>query len=266
MWGAILQGIFEVINWFYSFAHDWGLAIILITLLFRILIYPLTRKQFQSSYKMQKLQPKLAEIKAKYASDPQRMNEEQMKIYQEAKFNPLAGCLPMLLQLPIALSLFYVLKSLGDYIAKAGLGEGALPATFYGIIPDLTHTPGQVFAGDANIGLVGDPIAAIPYIILLLIFSVSMIIPILLNKTKDRNQLIMFGVMAVLMLWFGWGMPAGVLLYWDATSLIGVGQQIVSKKMLEAKDAAAEEEIIDVKPVKVEVVRKEKKSRPTKSK
>jgi YidC/Oxa1 family membrane protein insertase len=260
VWDAFLQGIFEVIKWFYGFAHDWGLAIILITILFRIIIYPITRKQFQSSHKMQKMQPLINEIRAKYAGDPTRMNEEMMKVYQEAKFNPLAGCLPMLLQMPIAIALFWVLRDLLGYIERSNLDQTtALPATFYGVIRDLTVGPSTVLA-EHGIG------PAIPYIILLLLFSVSMLVPILINKTKDRNQLIMFGVMAALMLWFGWTMPAGVLLYWDATSLIGVGQQFVSKKMLDAKDAAQEAQVVEVKPVKVEVERKTKKNRPKKSK
>ncbi len=260
MWDAFLQGIFEVIKWFYSFSHDWGLAILLITVLFRIIIYPITRKQFQSSYKMQKMQPLINEIRAKYAGDPTRMNEEMMKVYQEAKFNPLAGCLPMLLQMPIAIALFWVLRDLQKYIEASGLDLAtALPAKFYGIISNLSDTPGTVFAehGIAT---------ALPHIILLLLFSVSMLVPILMSKQRDRNQLIMFGVMSAIMLWFGWTMPAGVLLYWDATSLIGVAQQIGSRKMLEAKDAKAAAEVVEVTPVKVEVVRKTKKSRPKKSK
>ena len=84
MWDAFLHGIFIVIDWFYGFAGDWGLAIILITILFRILIYPITRKQFKSTYQMQKMQPLIKEVQAKYAGDQARQNEEMQKIYKEA--------------------------------------------------------------------------------------------------------------------------------------------------------------------------------------
>jgi YidC/Oxa1 family membrane protein insertase len=256
VWDAFLHGIFIVIDWFYGFAGDWGLAIILITILFRILIYPITRKQFKSTYQMQKMQPLIKEVQAKYAGDQARQNEEMQKIYKEAKFNPLSGCLPMLLQMPIFLALFGVLRDLSVYIEASGRPASALPATFYNLISDLSVSPGTVFANDGVI-------AVIPYVILMLLFGVSMVIPLLFNKTRERQTLIMTGVMAVLMIFFGWSAPAGVLLYWDVSSLIGVGQQVVSRRMLEAKDA--QQEAVEVKPVKVEVERKSKKARPKKA-
>jgi YidC/Oxa1 family membrane protein insertase len=257
VWEAFQHAIFVVIDWFYGIAHDWGLAIILITILFRILIYPITRKQFKSTYQMQKMQPLIAEIKAKYANDQQRQQEEMMKIYQEAKFNPLSGCLPMLLQMPIFLALFWVLQKLPDYIAASGRPETALPATFYSVIPDLSVSPSTVFAAEGVF-------AVIPYVLLVLLFGVSMLIPLLINKSRERQTLIMTAVMAVVMLWFGWSAPAGVLLYWDVSSLIGVGQQAVSRRLLEKKDS--EKEAVEIKPVKVEVERKTKKARPKKTK
>lgn len=257
MWEAFQHGIFIVIDWFYSIAHDWGLAIILITILFRILIYPITRKQYKSTYQMQKMQPLIAELKEKYAGDQQRQQEEMMKIYQEAKFNPLSGCLPMVLQMPIFIALFWVLQKLPDYIRESGRPETALPATFYNIIPDLSLSPSTVFFESGIL-------AVIPYVILVLLFGVSMLIPLLLSKNKERQTLIMTGVMTVVMLFFGWSAPAGVLLYWDVSSLLGVAQQTASKRILERKDA--EREAVEIKPVKVEVERKTKKARPKKSK
>lgn len=259
MWEAFQQGIYNVIELFYGFAHDWGLAIILITIFFRILIYPITKKQFKSSYQMQKLQPKMKEIKEKYATDQQRQQEEMTKLYQEAKFNPLSGCLPMLLQMPIFMALYWVLRNLEKYIEGAEHPVSSLPATFYGIIPDLSLSPSGVFAESGIL-------AAAIYIVLVLLFAGSMMIPLLTNKNTERQTMIMTGVMAVMMLWFGWSAPAGVLLYWDVSSLIGVGQQMISRKLLERKDALKEEEAIEITPVKVEVVRKEKKNRPKKNK
>jgi YidC/Oxa1 family membrane protein insertase len=206
---------------------------------------------------MQKLQPLIAEIKEKYAGDQQRQNEEMMKIYQEAKFNPLSGCLPMLLQMPIFMALFWVLRDLPQYIQNSNHAESALPATFYGLIPDLSLAPGTVFSEQGVL-------AVIPYVILVLLFGVSMLIPLLLNKTRERQTMIMTGVMAVVMIFFGWTAPAGVLLYWDVSSLLGVAQQAASRKLLERKDA--EQEAVEIKPVKVEVERKAKKARPKKSK
>ena len=112
MWEVFLDAIFALINWLYGFTHDWGMAIILITIVFRIIIYPITRKQYKSTYAMQKMQPQLKAIREKYADDQQRQQEETMKLYQEAKFNPLSGCLPMVLQMPIFIALYQVLLNL----------------------------------------------------------------------------------------------------------------------------------------------------------
>lgn len=256
MWELFLDAIFAIINWFYGFAHDWGMAIILITILFRIIIYPITRKQYKSTYAMQKLQPQMKAIREKYADDPQKQQEEMMKLYQEAKFNPLSGCLPMVLQMPIFIALYQVLLNLSSHIEKQ---TGSLPenvsATFYQLIPDLTQTPSAVFF---NQGIV----AVIPYVILVLLFGVSILVPMFLNKSADRQTKIMSIVMAAVMLWFGWSAPAGVLLYWDVSSIIGIGQQAISQRILKKKDDLKEAE--EIKPIKVDVERKEHKSRPTK--
>jgi len=259
MWDAFLNAIFWVIEKLHAFSGDWGLAIILITIVFRMIIYPITARQFKSTYKMQKMQPKIKEIQEKYNDDKARQQEEMMKVYKEAKFNPLSGCLPMILQMPIFIALFQVLRSLPDRIAGIGGTEAVLPATFYSIIPDLSKSSSNVFS------LTPDGILAfIPYILLVVLFGVSMLIPLLINKTRDRNTLMMTGIMAVMMLFFGWSSPAGVLLYWDTSSLLGVAQQAIYKKVMERKDAEKEEEMIEIKPVKVEVERAIKKPRPKK--
>ena len=112
MWEVFKNWIFDIIQFFFGFCQDWGLAIIIVTIIFRVLISPLMHKQTKSSYQMQKVQPLMQEIQTKYANDPQRMQEEMQKLYADAKFNPLAGCLPMLLQMPIFIALFQVLPVL----------------------------------------------------------------------------------------------------------------------------------------------------------
>lgn len=253
-WEIFKDAIFWVIDWNHSWCGDWGLAIIIITIMFRILIYPITRKQFKSSYQMQKLQPRMAEIKEKYADDPQRQQQETMKLYSEAKFNPLAGCLPMLLQMPIFIALYQVLQELQGRI---GSGE---TVSFYGLVPDLTISPGTVFTEQ---GIV----AVIPYAIMLVLFAGSLLIPMLLQKTgQDNNTRIMMIVMAGVMLFFGWTVPAGVLLYWDVSSYLGVAQQQASRKWRERKDEREAEQNVVIEPVKVEVDRTERKARPKKKK
>ena len=100
MWEVFKGWIFDIIQFFYNMCGDWGMAIIIVTVIFRIIISPLMHKQSKSSYQMQKVQPLMQEIQTKYANDPQRMQEEMQKLYAEVKFNPLAGCLPMLRAVP----------------------------------------------------------------------------------------------------------------------------------------------------------------------
>ena len=89
MWEAILQGVFGLVQFFYNLCGDWGLAIIIITIIFRLLVAPLMHKQAKSSYTMQKIQPKINELQEKYKNDQVRLSQEMQKIYADAHFNPL---------------------------------------------------------------------------------------------------------------------------------------------------------------------------------
>lgn len=256
MWDAFKDLIFWCINSVYGFAGDWGMAILIVTLIFRVILMPLMRKQIKSSYQMQKVQPLMQEIQQKYADDQPRMQEEMQKLYAEAKFNPLAGCLPIFLQMPIFIALFQVLQEMGTRTQGSTY-------QFYHLVPDLTLTP----ASSLSQGF----LTFLPYLILLLVFAGATFAPMILQQRNvaDANQrrqtLIMSAFMTVFMLWIGWGSPAGVLLFWGVSSLFGVFQQQITMRALKDEDEKKEAEIVDVKPVKVEVERKVKKKRPHKS-
>jgi YidC/Oxa1 family membrane protein insertase len=209
---------------------------------------------------VQKFQPQLKEIQEKYADDKTRYNEEVMKLYTEAKYNPLSGCLPMLLQAPLFMALMQVLRNLENLVIQSGLSENALPATFLNLVPDLSQSLSVIFSFSTE-GI----IRSMPYLIMLILFGMSMLVPVLLNPSTEKSALFSVGVMSVMMLFAGWSTPAGVLLYWDVSSLIGIGQQFVTKKMNEKKDSAAERALIEVKPIKVDVERRERKNRPRKT-
>jgi len=100
-----------VMQKFYSLVHNWGAAIVLLTLLVKALLYPLTVKSMMSMQQMKKLQPKVDALKAKFGDDKEKMNQEVMKLYQEHKVNPLGGCLPLLLQMPVWLALYATLQT-----------------------------------------------------------------------------------------------------------------------------------------------------------
>jgi len=111
LWAAICRVLLGVLKFFYSLTHNWGVAIILLTLMVKVALVPLSVKAMAGAEAMKKLQPKMEEIKKKYAEDRERQNMEVMKLYQEAKVNPAGGCLPMLVQVPIWIALFTTLRT-----------------------------------------------------------------------------------------------------------------------------------------------------------
>lgn len=258
MWEAFKDAIFWCIQSLYGFVADWGLAIIVATLIFRLVLSPIMQKQIKSSYQMQKFNPRIQEIQRKYEGDQQRIAAETQKIYADTGFNPIAGCLPMLLQMPIFIGLFQVLQEMGTRV-------GSLDNyCFYNILPSLVASPSS-FVNDGNI------LGGIPYFLLLLFFAGLTFLPSLLQMRgqtdgqQKRQTMIMMAVMSVMMLFIGWGSPAGVLLFWAVSSLWGVAQQQITTAILRRRDAAEEKAHPEpIKPVEVNVVRKQQKPRPTK--
>ncbi|MCL1797221.1 MAG: YidC/Oxa1 family membrane protein insertase [Eggerthellaceae bacterium] len=254
MWNSFKDWIGWVIESFYNVCGDWGLAIIIVTVIFRLIITPLMHKQTKSTFQMQKVQPLIQEIQKKYKDEPARMQEEMQKLQAEAKFNPLAGCLPMLLQMPIFIALFQVLRELAERT------HGTV-YSFYNIVPDLARTPSDAF--DISFG------TFVPYLVLMVVFAGSTFVPMMLQQRGNKNNpqrkqtLIMGGVMSVFMIFISWNFPTGVLLFWSASGLIGIAQTQTSMSIMRKRDAEAELEI-EEKPVEVEVTRKAKKPRPTK--
>lgn len=276
MWDIFKDWIFDIIQFFYSFCGDWGLAIIIVTVIFRILVAPLMYKQTKSTYQMQKIQPKIQSIQERFADDRVRQSEEMQKIYASTKFNPLAGCLPMLIQLPIFAALFQVLRELPVHISgyqtvdvAQAVQDPALldqllngPVRFYDIIPSLELSPANAI--NVSFG------TFVPYMILLLIFAGATFIPMVIQQLKTNNNaqrtqmIVMAVVMTAFMLWIGWGSPAGVLLFWGASSVIGILQSQLTLRHFKKKDEKEEALLAETAPVEVYVTRKAKKARPKK--
>ena len=256
MWDWIVQILLQILRFIQGFASDWGLSIIILTVIVRLILTPLLLKSTKSTARMQVLQPKLMEIQQKYADDPQRQAEEMQKFYSENKFNPLGGCLPLLIQMPILLALFTLLRNLPGYI-----GESGVVFSFYNIMPDLTTTPGAQWANGIA--------TALPYLISLILFGILTVIPSLYQSHNPTGQQAssmrtMALVMGIMMLWLGWNLPAGVLLYYDVSSLWQVAQQIFVTRRVMEKAKAEEEERLAHAPIEVDVVRREHKARPRK--
>lgn len=244
MWETFKELIFRFLFEIEAVVGDWGMAIIVLTVLVRLILMPLTIKQTKSMYELQRIQPKMKELQAKYKDDKEKLQEETLKFYQENKVNPFSGCLPMLLQMPILFALYQVL---GGTEAKPGTLIKYLAAqgeigTFFFLIPNIAKTPAQVFAA-------GGLVAAIPYLLLVALFAISVWLPQALMP-GDKQQKMIGAYMAVVMLFFGWSAPAGVLLYWDVSSIWGIGQQQLTMAYLKRKGPGEEADPTKAPPSK----------------
>ena len=250
MWDWIINLLTSILSGIQGFCGDWGLAVIILTIIIRLLLVPLTNKQTASMARMQVVQPKLKEIQDRYADDPVRQQEEMRKLYAEIKFNPLGGCLPIFLQMPIFFALFTVAKMV------------PVDSRFYNILPSIARATSDIFAVD---GLV----AAIPYIIFVLLFGLTTFLSMAVNARTSSGeqrtqQYMMGGMMTLMMLWFGWTVPAAVLLYYVTSGIWQLAQQqLITKRIMEKEKLKAEAQMAN-KPIEVDVVRKEKKPRPHK--
>lgn len=199
MLDPIINVLRLVLDFFYSYVGNYGIAIILLTIAVRLAMLPLTIKQTKSMKAMQILQPKIKELQAKYKDDKERLSQEMVKFYKENKFNPMAGCLPLLLQLPIMFALFRMLtdKQLATILAgQSFLWMGSLTAK--------------------------DPILAIAMIGTTYYQQHMM--------ATDPQQKSMMLPMTLFLGFIAWGMPAGVLLYWVVTNVLTISQQLLQNK------------------------------------
>ena len=251
MWDWFVRLLTSLLSLLASLTGDWGIAIIILTVIVRLLVMPLLTRSTASNARMQALQPMLQEIQDKYADDPQRMSEEMRKFQAEHNFNPLGGCLPMLIQMPVFFALFTVARNVPE------------TACFLNIIPSLSISMTQAIGQNGIMG-------AWVYIFFDLAFGLLTLIPMLmnLNQVNDASQrqsnIIMGVVMAVMMVWFGIQVPAAVLLYYDTSALWQVIQTKLVTNRVTERVKKEEAEKLAAQPVKVEVVRKERKPRPKK--
>ncbi|SPY33792.1 membrane protein insertase YidC [Pasteurella canis] len=203
----IAKPLFMLLTFIQSIVHNWGLAIIGVTLVVKALLYPLTKAQYTSMAKMRMLQPKLQEMRERFGEDRQRMSQEMMKLYKEEKVNPLGGCLPILLQMPIFIALYWT------FLEAVELRH----APFFGWIQDLS--------------------AQDPYYILPILMGASMFLLQKMSPTPvaDPTQQKVMNFMPVLFTGFFLFFPSGLVLYWLVSNLITIAQQQLIYRGLEKK-------------------------------
>jgi YidC/Oxa1 family membrane protein insertase len=214
----IAKPLLHVMNFIYRYIPNYGVAIIIITILVKILFWPLSNKSYQSMSQMKKLQPKMAEIRAKYKNDKKMMNQEIMALYKLYKVNPLGGCLPMVLQIPVFFA-FY--KMLYQSIELRH-------APFWLWVTDLS-APDRLFNFDFSIPLMTPPYG-IP--VLTIIMGASMFLQQKMSPPPgDPTQAKMMMFMPIFFTFIFINFPSGLVLYWLVNNILSMGQQYyVTKK------------------------------------
>jgi YidC/Oxa1 family membrane protein insertase len=226
----VLQPLIDLTDSIMVFIHDqigsWGLSIIGLTVVVRVVLLPLTLRQFKSMQALQRLQPEIKKLQAKYKDDKQRLNQEMMKFYQENKVNPLGSCLPLAAQMPVFISLFYMLRkdlkhdicphtvdkalAAGKSIANVNCGSAAK----FTFIPDLTARA----------------TGAVLVTLIVLYIGSQLVSSLLMTVSADKSQRRMMIALPLVFVAFIINFPAGLILYWITTNLWTILQQQIVRK------------------------------------
>lgn len=257
-WQAILNFLGAVLAFLYRYVPNYGVAIILFTVAVRVVLLPLAIKQIRSMQAMQVIQPKVKELQQRYKKDRQRLTEETMKLYREHGVNPVGGCLPMVMQLPILFALYAILRVPGGIVhiphseATARVVSPANSRLYNDILSQRTGflgtnllcsagqsgqkvpvttkkgEPRPIIKGPLDCGSGGA--SRVPYYVLALVMGATMYYQ---QRQMQRaspgavsaQQQTLTRIMPLLFLFWGYLFPAGLVLYWTVTNLIQIGQQ-----------------------------------------
>ena len=255
IWSSLGDIFANIIVFLYSFTHNYGIAIILMTVLIRVVLYPLMQKQMVSMREMQKIQPLMKEVQDKYKNDKERLNKELMALYKEHKVNPMSGCLPLIIQMPILILLFQVLRKF-EYLDTAGKIAGGflwIPRQVQIIVEEVPKIVAGLAAPDQLIQLPGSGIFGIQYLgIMPFLIGGSMYIQQKMTSTSgaaagkgggssEQTQKMMTIMMPLMIGFMSFSLPSGLTLYWLASTLLGIGQQYLINKKMPAIDEMPKE-------------------------
>ncbi|AEH44513.1 membrane protein insertase, YidC/Oxa1 family [Thermodesulfatator indicus DSM 15286] len=216
----IAKPLLYALKFFYKYTHNYGISIILLTVLIRIIFWPLNHISMKNMKKMKDLQPIIARLKEKYGDDKEKLNQELMRIYKTYKVNPFMGCLPMIIQIPVFFSLYKVLL----------MAIELRHAPFFAWIKDLS-SPDRLPVGIDIPYLGGIPVLTI-------LMGISMyfqqkLTPTSMDPTQEKMMLLMPIFFTILFVNF----PSGLVLYWLTNNILSIVQQVITNKMLERSRA-----------------------------
>ena len=219
-----LKWIMEIL---YKIVPNWGVSIILMTILLRLVLFPLTKKSTLASLKMQEVQPRMTEIQTKYKNNPEKMNQEMAKLYQETGYNPVSGCLPMLIQLPLIIAMFNLFNNYFEF-----RGAMFIP----GWIPDLS-VGDSVYTLNFNLPLLGNQIRILPVIYLISQLVYGKFSSATTAGANATQMKIMMYAMPICFFFVFYSAPSGLLIYWTISNVLTLVQQIFLNKIKNAKQA-----------------------------
>jgi len=212
-----------VLEFFHALGFTWGWAIVMLTLLVRLILLPLFVKQYKSARRMQEVAPQMKELQQKYKGNKPKLQEEMMKFYKENDVNPFGSCLPLVAQAPVFIALYYTLRN------SASTFQDGTDLGFLHAIPNISVPLDQVGWG------------VIP---LVAIYALSQLISSELSATaamsKNQRWLMRLLPIGIVFFVFQFPVPAGVVIYWATTNLWTAGQQLVLKRRIEAEIEATE--------------------------
>ncbi len=214
MFGWLIDLMSQALVFLNGIVHNYGLAIIIFTLIIKLILFPLTAKQTKSMKSMQDIQPEMEKIKNKYKDNKEKQQEEMMKLYKENNINPAAGCLPMILQLAILIPL---------YRAIYGLGDALSGSTF-------------LWIGNITSGSLADPDVTIVILNALAMFGQTYITQKMQGSSNSQQNMIMW-IMPLFIVFIGFQLPSGLLLYWLTSTLFTAAQQYYLSREPEVKEA-----------------------------
>jgi len=230
LWNNLVDGMGAILAFLYSVIPNYGIAIIGLTVLVRLALFPLTAKQARSMQKMQHVQPELKKLQAQYKNDRQKLNEEIMKFYKENQVNPMAGCLPLVFQMPVFFALFKVLSKPQDHLPA----DSKLYEAFCGGQVGECKPKGQSFLGmdlgEAASKISGGFTDALPYFLLIALVVVSGYLQFKQTQSRQTAQAnpqmaIMGKIFPVMFAFISYSLPSGVVLYFLVSNLWQIGQQ-----------------------------------------
>ncbi len=207
--GVLSRPLLWLLVYIYNWVHNFGIAIILLTVLIKLLTFPLTQKSFASQQEMKKIQPELKELQKKYSHDKAALGQKQMEFYKEKGINPMAGCLPMLIQMPVWFALYQMLGNSVELYEQP----------FYGWITDLTRP---------------DPYYVFPVVMGLSMLVSQWVIPPAIDDSQPQMKYVLW-FMPLFLTFIMLNLPAGLSLYMLVNNLLTIAQQVYVRQLSESK-------------------------------